>query len=129
MEVEKIETVGIGLEMTDGKTSRNQDKKESIAGIRQQVIDLFYGEIRNFLAVLEPSRKKFDMDNPMAQALTAVMDSDANGKIADHIVFDGSSVTHLSKEGNIVMTMFIDFKQRFNPGSVKDNEENEVANG
>ncbi len=87
MGVEKIEIVGIGLKTTGEKTDCNRNNPDFIADIRQQVIDLFYGEIRNFLTVLEPLRKKFNMSDPWAQALATVMDASAAGKIAGYVTF------------------------------------------
>ena len=95
------------------------NKNEAVAEVKRQVAKIFYNDVRGFLDILKMSRSKFAPGNPMAMALSTVMDADAEGRIEDHIKYDGETMTHLSKEGNIVMQLYVKFKEQFDPGSVQ----------
>ena len=103
------------------------NKNEAVAEVKRQVAEIFYNDVRGFLDILKMSRGKFAPGNPMAMALSAVMDADAEGRIEDHIKFDGETMTHLSKEGNIVMQLYVKFKEQFDPGSVQTEPEAQNA--
>ena len=100
-----------------------EKRNEAVAEIKRQVTEMFYNDVRGFLGILKMSRAKFAHGNSKADALTAVMDADAEGRIADHIGFDGEQLTHLSKEGNIVMQLYVKFKEQFEPDSVQTEPE------
>ena len=102
-------------------------RNEAVAEIKRQVAEMFYNDVRGFLGILKMSRAKFAPGNTKADALTTVMDADANGRIADHIGFDGEQLTHLSKEGNIVMQLYVKFKEQFEPDSVQTEPEAQNA--
>ena len=104
-----------------------EKRNEAVAEIKRQVAEMFYNDVRGFLGILKMSRAKFAPGNTKADALTTVMDADANGRIADHIGFDGEQLTHLSKEGNIVMQLYVKFKEQFEPGSVQTGPEAQNA--
>ena len=90
-----------------------------VAEIMRQVTEGFYSDVRRFLDIMKMSRDKFAPGNPMAIALNAVIDADEEGRIEDHIKFDGVKMTNLSKEGNIVMQLYMKFKAKYEPGSVE----------
>ena len=90
-----------------------------VAEIMRQVTESFYSDVRRFLDIMKMSRDKFAPGNPMAIALNAVIDADEEGRIEDHIKFDGLKMAHLSKEGNIVMQLYMKFKAKYEPGSVE----------
>ena len=96
-------------------------KKESrvVAEILRQVTEYFYNDVRSFLDIMKMSRDKFASGNPMAIALNAVIDADAEGRIEEHIKFDGEKMAYLSKEGNIVMQLYMKFKAKYESGSVE----------
>ena len=90
-----------------------------VAEIMRQVTEIFYSDVRRFLEIMKMSRDKFAPDNPMAIAHNAVIDADEEERIEDHIKFDGVKMVHLSKEGNIVMQLYMKFKEKYEPGSVE----------
>lgn len=90
-----------------------------VAELMRQVTESFYSDVRRFLDIMKMSRDKFAPGNPMAIALIAVIDADEEGRIEDHIKFDGLKMAHLSKEGNIVMQLYMKFKAKYEPGSVE----------
>lgn len=100
-----------------------EKRNEAVAEVKRQVAEMFYNDVRGFLSILKMSRAKFAPGNPKADALTTVMDADADGRLADHIGFDGEQLTHLSKEGNIVMQLYVKFKEQFEPDSVQTEPE------
>lgn len=90
-----------------------------VAELMRQVTESFYSDVRRFLDIMKMSRDKFAPGNPMVIALNAVIDADEEGRIEDHIKFDGLKMAHLSKEGNIVMQLYMKFKAKYEPGSVE----------
>ena len=90
-----------------------------VAELMRQVTESFYSDVCRFLDIMKMSRDKFAPGNPMAIALNAVIDADEEGRIEDHIKFDGLKMAHLSKEGNIVMQLYMKFKAKYEPGSVE----------
>ena len=99
-----------------------EKRNEAVAEVKRQVAEMFYNDV-GFLSILKMSRAKFAPGNPKADALTTVMDADADGRLADHIGFDGEQLTHLLKEGNIVMQLYVKFKEQFEPDSVQTEPE------
>ena len=107
--------VEIGMKASDNADGRcYADKKEMIADIRRQVIEMFYGNLRDFLEVMKENFHRMQSEHPMVKAVKAVVAADEAGKLEEHIAFDGQSVTHMSKEGNTVMAMFADFQTQLN---------------
>lgn len=100
-----------------------EKRNEAVAEVKRQVAEMFYNDVHGFLSILKMSYAKFAPGNPKADALTTVMDADADGRLADHIGFDGEQLTHLSKEGNIVMQLYVKFKEQFEPDSVQTEPE------
>lgn len=104
----------------DGQSYAN--KKEMIADIRRQVIEMFYGNLRGFFSVMNENFNRMQPDHPMVKAVKTVIEADEAGKLEDHIAFDGQSVTHMSKDGNTVMVMFADFQEMLNKAQDNDGE-------
>ncbi len=123
--VMEAQTVGIGMKAADNADGRcYANKKEMIADIRRQVIDMFYGNLRGFFSVMKENFKRMQPDHPMVKAVKTVIAADEAGKLEEHIMFNGQSVTYMSKEGNTVMAMFADFQEMLNKESENDGEKN-----
>ena len=119
--LERLETTGIGL-----KSAQSDDGAEPdfIKAIRQQVIDMFYGDLRRYMEAIKsycpPGADVNSSDHPQAKAFFTVLAADKAGRITDHIAFDGNSITHLSEEGNTFMLLYLDLQRQIEPESVED---------
>ncbi|MPM38493.1 hypothetical protein SDC9_85122 [bioreactor metagenome] len=106
-----------GIEMEKSGTAEGccyANEEEMIADVKRQVIEIFYGNVRGFLDMMKAQMPRLKVDHPMVKALKVIIDADENGKLEDHIAFDGASVTHMSTAGNAVMAMFADFQDQMN---------------
>lgn len=118
---ERVETAGIGQ-----KSAPAEDRAEPdfIKAIRQQVIDMFYGDLRRYMEAImsycPPGADVNSSDHPQAKAFFTVLEADKAGRITDHIAFDGNSITHLSEEGNTFMLLYLELKRQIEPESVED---------
>lgn len=122
METEKKNTISFESVTTGEKMDCEKNQDEFDGDIQKQLTEAFYEELRNFFALSKPFRKEFKMDDPRVQALCTVMDADAEGRITDHILFNGTTNTLLSAEGDIVIGLFIEFKKHMDPETFKDIE-------
>ena len=80
--VEDTQTVEIGMKASDNADGRcYADKKEMIADIRRQVIEMFYGNLRDFLYVMKENFHRMQPEHPMFKAVKAVVGADEEGKL------------------------------------------------
>ena len=114
-------TSAIGISRAPSNKEKGSD---FISSLKQQVIDMFYNDIRYYMTAIKnscpPDADINSTDHPEAKAFFTVWETDKAGRISDHIAFDGSSLTHLSKEGNAVMLLYLKLKKQLDPNSVKD---------